>query len=289
MNLGGHDIGVCSWSLKPASATELVAALDALQLDHTQLALRPLLEMEPEHRRAELDVIARAEIALTAGMLNFEGENYASIGMIRKTGGFVPADLWPSRRDLVIRAADLAAEIGVDRVSVHLGFLPPGSDPGYPMLIERATELAQAFGEKSLTILFETGQERASDLLQFLNDLNCRNVAVNLDPANMLIYGSGDPVEAVHTLDRHIGHVHIKDAITSTAPGVEWGEEVPFGTGDIDQEAFCQALHDANYAGPLVIECETDPGDLEPIRTAIGRLAELFGGTATQADTEFSK
>ena len=79
----------------------------------------------------------------------------------------------------------------------------------------------------------ETGQETASELLQFLNDLPVRNVGVNFDPANMILYGSGDPIEAIETLDRHIRHVHIKDAVASENPGMDWGRTTPVGAGEV--------------------------------------------------------
>src|SRR5438552_2926803 len=78
------------------------------------------------------------------------------------------------------------------------------------------------------------GQEPAEELLEFLHELNAPNVHINFDPANMILYGAGDPIAAVRLLGKHIRHVHVKDATASTRPGVEWGEEVPFGTGQVN-------------------------------------------------------
>ncbi len=278
MNLAGHDIGVCNWSLKPSSAQDLIAVLDELSLDHLQLALPSLLKLDESARQAELDAYASADIAITAGMVGFEGENYGTIGSIRKTGGLVPSDLWPARRALAIAAGELASKIGIDRISLHLGFIPPGNDPTYATLLDRAREIARAWAAHDIDLLFETGQERASDLLTFLNDLNTKNVGVNFDPANMILYGAGDPVEAVGMLGRHIRHVHVKDAIASPRPGVEWGREVPFGEGEVDGTAFFRALIDAGYEGPLTIECEIHAADrLANVKTAIAKLEELLG------------
>lgn len=277
MNLAGHDIGVCSWSLKPASMGELVAAMDELQLDHLQLNLMPLLKLDPAQRQAEVDQLNAAEIAITAGMIGFAGENYSTIASIKVTGGLVPSDQWQARHDLAIEGGKIAKQFGIDAVSFHLGFIPPGSDPSYPTLITRTREIASAYADLGVDVLFETGQERANDLLMFLNDLNARNVGVNFDPANMILYGSGDPVEAVATLGRHIRHVHIKDAIASETPGVEWGKEVPFGEGDVDHTGFLRALQDANYTGPLVIEREAGPNRLADVKAAVAKLEELLG------------
>ena len=99
-----------------------------------------------------------------------------------------------------------------------------------------------ALADHGLELLMETGQEEDAELLQFLNDLAVRNVHINFDPANMILYGAGDPIEAVQTLGRHIRHVHIKDGTLSKQPGVIWGEEVPFGHGQVGPRRFFDAL-----------------------------------------------
>ncbi len=276
MNLAGHDIGVCSWSLKTQTTDELIATLDELQLDHLQLALGGLLVLDPAEQAKELEKLNQAEIAITAGMIGFVGENYATIASIRASGGFVPTEHWNVRKDLALAAGALCQQVGIDRVSTHLGFLPPGNDPTYVKLIERTRFIASQYADHGVDLLFETGQERATDLLMFLNDLNAKNVGINFDPANMILYGSGDPVEAVATLGRHIRHVHIKDAIQSATPGTEWGHEVPFGEGEVDHTAFLRALIDAGYDGPLVIEREAGETRLADIKSAILKLEQLL-------------
>jgi L-ribulose-5-phosphate 3-epimerase len=276
MNLSGHDIGVCSWSLKTASMSELVAALDELQLDHVQLSLLPLLELDDAAQQAEIEKLNAAEIAVTAGMVGFAGENYATIAKIKSTGGLVPSDQWQARHDRALAGGKLAKRFGIDAVSFHLGFIPPGSDPAYTTLITRTRQIATAYADLGVDLLFETGQERANDLLMFLNDLNARNAGVNFDPANMILYGSGDPVEAVGILGRHIRHVHIKDAVASDTPGIEWGTEVPWGQGDVDHTAFLRALQDANYEGPLVIEREAGATRMADVKAAVTKLEELL-------------
>ena len=141
--------------------------------------------------------------------------------------------------------------------------------PGYPKLIERIREIATAFGDLGLDLLMETGQEQANELLQFLNDLSVRNVHVNFDPANMILYGAGDPIEAIQILGRHIRHVHVKDGILSKQPGLKWGEEVPFGAGQVGPVRFLAALKSVGYTGPLVIEREAGNNRLADVRTAI--------------------
>ena len=122
----------------------------------------------------------------------------------------------------------------------------------------------------------ETGQEAATELLQFLNDVPMNNVFINFDPANMILYGAGNPIEAISIRDRHIAHVNIKDAKYSETPGSEWGEEVPFGTGEVSPGEFIGALHEAKYHGPLMIEREAGSDRLADVRFAIESLRQAL-------------
>jgi sugar phosphate isomerase/epimerase len=95
---------------------------------------------------------------------------------------------------------------------------------------------------------------------------------VNFDPANMILYGAGDPIEAIRTLGRHVRHVHVKDATASDRPGEAWGEEVAFGTGQVGPQRFLAALHRIDYRGPLAIEREAGNQRMADVRAAIEAL-----------------
>src|SRR6185369_16319577 len=86
----------------------------------------------------------------------------------------------------------------------------------------------------------ETGQEKAPTLLGVLSELDCPNVGVNFDPANMILYGKGDPVESLRLLASHVRQIHVKDAFPTLKPGT-WGREVPAGQGAVDWDAFFEA------------------------------------------------
>jgi sugar phosphate isomerase/epimerase len=97
-------------------------------------------------------------------------------------------------------------------------------------------------------------------------------VKVNFDPANMILYGAGEPIEAIGILGRHIGHVHVKDATSSNNPGTVWGTEVPFGTGQVPPREFLRALEDVGFTGPLAIEREAGETRIKDIAFAIETL-----------------
>jgi L-ribulose-5-phosphate 3-epimerase len=272
MNIGGFNIGVCSWSLKPVDMADLVAKVRELGLEHIQLSLAPLLFLDDKRKHQELGHLHAGGISLTGGMMSFPGEDYSSISMIRDTGGFVPEKEWPQRRAMTIQGAKLGVELGLKTIMTHVGFVPPSNHPNYEVVIAKVRDIAAILAEHSMDLLMETGQESATELLQFLNDLSTRNIHINFDPANMILYGAGDPLDAIRTLGRHIRHVHVKDAKHSNRPGVNWGEEVPFGTGEVDVPEFIVALKSVGYAGPLAIEREAGDQRVEDVKTAIETL-----------------
>ena len=277
MNISGHDIGVCSWSIQPKDTAQLVAGVKELGLSHVQLALGPLLMLDDKRKHFELGQLRSAGVTLTGGMIAFPGEDYSSIDAIRRTGGYVPDDQWELRRRMSDQAAALGAELGLKAVTTHVGFVPHKRQPGYDKMLGRVRDVARDFGGHGIELGMETGQESADELLEFLNDLDAPNVFVNFDPANMILYGAGDPVDAIRTLGRHIRHVHVKDGTTSQKPGEEWGEEVPFGTGDVGPQRFLAALHRIDYRGPLVIEREAGNQRMADVKTAIETLRTAAG------------
>jgi L-ribulose-5-phosphate 3-epimerase len=272
MNISGHDIGVCSWSLQPKDSAQLVAQVKELGLQHVQLALQPLLFLDDKRKHFELGQLRNAGFKLTAGMLSFPGEDYSSIDAIRRTGGYVPDAQWSIRKRMSEQAAQLGSELGLKAITTHVGFIPRKGETGYDKMLNRVRDIARDFGGRGIELGMETGQEPAGELLEFLDDLDTPNVFVNFDPANMVLYGAGDPIDAIRTLGRHVRHVHVKDGTASAQPGVQWGEEVPFGTGDVGPQRFLAALHRIDYRGPLVIEREAGSQRAADVRAAIEAL-----------------
>jgi sugar phosphate isomerase/epimerase len=252
----------------------MISTVRSIGLEHVQIALVPLLDKTEAERAVDRDLLRDSGLTLTAGMIDFPGDDYTTIATIRRTGGFVPDEMWPQRKEMTCRAARLSAEMGIRLLSFHFGFIPTSSDPFYHTMVERTREVARAAADHGVSLLVETGQESASELLQFLNDTNCRNVGVNFDPANMILYGSGDPIDAIEILERHIQHVHVKDAVSSGKPRVEWGKEVPFGTGEVGAEMFLDALEQVGYEGPLCIEREAGDDRIASVKAAIQALRD---------------
>jgi L-ribulose-5-phosphate 3-epimerase len=267
MSKATERIGVCTWSLQPGNPGELIQAVKALGISRVQLAMSPMVEDASAWGQAVGELRA-AGIEVVSGMFSPIGEDYTTLDTIRKTGGIVPDEHWEANLALAAAVAAIAQRESIGTVTFHAGFVPHDeSDPDYAKLRDRLITLAGVFADAGCDLLLETGQETADDLLAFLDAVGQPNVGVNFDPANMILYGKGDPILSVGKLINRVKNVHIKDATAATTPG-EWGAEVPAGTGEVDWSRFFKVLDEASYKGYLVIEREAGDDRAGDIATA---------------------
>lgn len=264
---GNWPVGVCTWSLQ-MGITDVAGTLDDLGVTHVHLAVGPAVEPEGGQYIA---VVKEQAWTITATMIDFPQEDYSTLETIRKSGGVVPDQFWPANRERFLQAAEVTARLGVPFLSMHAGFIEPEAPVAADKIRERIVSLADASAAQGVTLLLETGQETAEEMRKFLEALDHPSLGVNLDPANMILYDKGNPVEAVHTLAPWNKHVHIKDALYTQKPGT-WGTEVPWGEGEVDDQAFLRALKEINYSGALAIEREAGNQRVNDIRSAIERL-----------------
>ena len=215
-------------------------------------------------------------ITLTCVFGGFDGESYADIPTTQKTVGLVPAETRAARTAEMKEIADFANLLGCKCVGLHIGFIPHDtSDPQYAQVVAVAQELCDHCKTMGQSVHLETGQETADGLLQFIGDVARDNLKVNFDPANMILYGTGEPIEAVKKVGKHLGSVHCKDAKWAANPGQEWGQEVPVGEGDVNFEAYLNALKEVGYEGPLTIEREI-PQEPERQKQEIGHAVTVL-------------
>ena len=272
-----NPISVCSWSFqKPIRA--VADEMEKLGVQHVHLALQPFLEGDARHGAAEgalakgyvEGLIDAGKWKVSASMLSFSYEDYTTPVTIRKTGGIVPDEHWEANRKLIREAAKLAVQFKTPYLTLHAGYLDEKSPSAVAKFTDRVKFMADVCGENGLKLLLETGQETADDLVRFLGTV--KNVWVNFDPANMLLYGMGDPVVAVAKLAPWILHVHAKDALPSPQPGREWGTEVPWGEGKVNAKAFLAALEEMGYKGAIAVEREGGSQRAADIARAVSRL-----------------
>ena len=261
-------LGVCSWSLQPVSADDLLTKLAATGLTRTQIALDPIRENAKGAWTDFAGLCARKGVTCVSGMISTVGEDYTTLESIKRTGGVVPDSTWPETWKNIQADAELAQRMGLKLVTFHAGFLPhEESDPSFAKLLGRLRQVADLFAGKKMTVGLETGQEEAGTLASFLKKLDRQNVGVNFDPANMILYDKGDPVSALRTLGPWVKQCHLKDATRTKTPGT-WGEEVRLGTGQVDWKGFFRALDAAGFKGDLCIEREAGTQRVADIRAA---------------------
>jgi sugar phosphate isomerase/epimerase len=274
-------VGVCSWSLQPDSPQDLVEKVRACGVDCVQLALAS----EPTGGAPAGEVVralAQAGIAICSGMLSTVGESYATIDSIRRTGGVRPDAHWTANLARARAVAELAKSSRIPLVTFHAGFLPEDRrDAERAKLVGRLRAFADTFEHAGVRVGLETGQERAETLLEVLDEVGSRALGVNFDPANMILYGNGDPVDALEMLAPRVVQVHVKDARASRVTG-EWGEEVPVGKGAVDWPRFFTVLDRAQPRIDLVIERESGNNRVADVRSAREFLRRLAPAGSTR-------
>ena len=215
-------------------------------------------------------------ITATAVFGGFEGESYADIPTVIETVGLVPPATRESRFAEMKEISDFAKHLGCSVIALHLGFVPHDkSNKLYEQTLTITQELCDYAKANGQSLHLETGQETAEGLIQFIVDTKCDNLFVNFDPANMILYGAGEPIEALRLLGDRVRSVHFKDAKWADRPGKEWGEEVRLGDGEVDIHKYMQTLKSIGYDGPLTIEREI-PQEPARQKTEIGHAVSLI-------------
>ena len=210
--------------------------------------------------------------------------------------GFGNKELNPELIEKSKRIIDLAKDLETDVVTTHIGVVPGDKNhERYKIMQEACFELSRYADSIDAHFAIETGPETSETLKGFLDSLDSTGVAVNLDPANLVMVTGDDPVKAVHNLKKYIVHTHAKDGnkladgnpefiygVVHPVPeefrGVKYFEEVPLGTGTVDFPAYLKALEEIGYRGFLTIEREVGDNPEADIKTAADFLAGIIKG-----------
>jgi sugar phosphate isomerase/epimerase len=267
------ETGLVFWAEKDAATH--IAHLKSFGLRVCQLGVAPTLDTTAAVNEWK-EAIERERIIVSGAVVAYTGEDYANLAKVHETVGFTAPGYAAERIARTKQASDFAAALGITSLSCHIGFIPEEqASPIYTELIGIARELCDACAANNQDFVLETGQESAYTLLQFLADVKKPNLKVNFDPANMILYGSGDPIAALDLLQKHVGSVHCKDGTSPKSLG-ELGSEVALGNGEVDFPAFFTTLKKIGFTGPLVIEREEPNAEQrdKDIRLAIERITE---------------
>lgn len=243
--------------------------------------------MAPQELAGPIREAARTNnVEITAFMTMGEGRTVWNLRDGPKTIGIVPRGTRAGRVAALKRASDLAKICGVPAVHTHCGFIPENpNDPLYAEVVTVIRDLVQHCRNNGQTFLCETGQETPITLLRVIQDVGLDNIAVNLDVANLILYGNGEPVGALDVLGKHVKGLHAKDGLYPTDP-YGLGTEVPIGKGKVRFPEVIEKLRELNYAGPITIEREiSGPKQEQDIRDARLYLQNLIDRAYGQGST----
>lgn len=266
--------GVVFWAERDDLATVLSFGVRTGQLViHGGMTLNQ--EVAEEWKAA----LAAANFTLVTVFAAYDGEDYADIPTVERTVGFIPPATRASREARTLAVSDFAAALGVGSIACHVGFVPEDeSDPNYIAvrdLVRRICDHAAGHGQ---TFALETGQERAELLLHFIHDVDRPNLRINFDPANLILYGTDEPISALRKVAPLVVSVHCKDGDGPPAgkPGA-LGSERALGKGSVGIERFVATLKEVGFPGPLNVEREAENQQerLRDIKEGVALLRKL--------------
>ena len=174
------------------------------------------------------------------------------------TLGLVPPAYRMKRAEELIKAAEFATKIGVTRVATHVGFLPENiNDPEYYGIVAILKYIIKQYKALGVNFLFETGQETPVTLLRVIQEIGMDNVGINMDTANLILYGKANSADAISVFGKYVMDTHIKDGFYPTE-GKELGKEVKVGDGLANIPEVVKRLDAVGYTGNYIIEREIE-------------------------------
>jgi sugar phosphate isomerase/epimerase len=246
----GGELGV------EASPDQIVTSVKSLGVSCGQLGLHGTADLGPAAQKAWTEAFAKHNLTVVTVFPAYKGESYADVETVQKTVGFMPPGTRQEREKRTYESSDFAKAIGVSELATHIGYVPEStSDPDYVAVRDMVRRVCDYCAKNGQTFALETGQEPGAVLKEFIEDVDRPNLRVNFDPANMILYGSGEPLPALELVKDWVETVHCKDGTWPKAKGT-LGSETPLGKGDVGMDRFVAKLKEIGYTGPLTIERE---------------------------------
>ncbi len=223
------------------------------------------------------DAVVKSSSAADVGICGFWGGYPGPSNFNFREGpvtlGLVPQEFRAQRVEALKKWADFASRIGAPALITHCGFIPENmTDPEFDPVVEAIAEVASYCRERHIEFWFETGQETPVVLLRTIERIGTGNLGINLDPANLLMYGKGNPIDSLDVFGEYVRNIHVKDGLCPT-DGDNLGEEVQVGQGKVRFPKFLQSLRNIGFDGELVIEREiSGEKKVEDIRQTVQNL-----------------
>jgi len=257
---------------------DLLAAAESFGVGQVELNCWDPSTYSPALARSIQAEAGRRGIHLTALWAGWPGPSVWDFIDGPRTLGIVPPEWREVRVAALKKGADFAHATGLPAIITHLGFIPENaSDSAFPGVVAAVREVAEYAAGLGLGFWFETGQETPVTMLRLIHEVGTGNLGVNLDPANLILYGRANPVDALDVFGRYVRSVHAKDGLYPTDP-YRLGQETKIGQGKVNFPRLVARLEEIGYDGPFIIEREiTGEQQTVDIKEAVGYLTKLLG------------
>ena len=278
------EIGLMFWAGQ--DARETLRKAKEFGVRSGQLGFPGELPLEGAAERWR-DALDEEKFSAVTTVCSYVGEDYADVPTVQRTVGLVPESTRAERIARTKAVSDVARALGIESVACHIGFVPHDeSEPLYAQIRDVTRDICDHCGKNGQAFTLETGQEPAKVLLRFIENVARANLKINFDPANMILYGTGDPIDALGVLGKLVISVHCKDG---DWPPVDQptalGKERPLGEGSVNIPNFISKLKEIGYTGILSIEREEqdEKKRAADIRKAVSLLKSLTGRSGQAA------
>lgn len=251
-------IGTCVLMSSMDGLAEKFATLRKHNFDTCQLvSWNPSIWTE-ENAALVKKMLEENEITVSAFWCGWDGPKVWNFYDGQLTLGLVPVEYRQMRIENLCNGADFAHKLGITDVVTHMGFIPENPyDPNFSSFCVAVRTVAKHLQANGQWLLFETGQETPVTLLRCFEQVGCDNLGINLDTANLILYGKANPVDALEVFGKYVRNIHAKDGCYPTN-GHELGLEKKIGEGKVDFKGFFTKLHELGYHSWVTIENELD-------------------------------
>ena len=251
-------IGTCVNFSSPEEIPAKLAVLKENGFDSCQLISWTPSVWTPENAEFLKKCLKQYGITVSAFWCGWNGPVIWNFYDGQLTLGLVPPEYRQMRIQNLCDGADFAHSLGISDVVTHMGFIPENPyDPNFHSFCVAVRTVAQHLKQNGQYLLFETGQETPVTLLRCFETVGMDNLGINLDTANLILYGKANPVDALDVFGTYVRNLHAKDGLYPVN-GHDLGQEVPIGEGKVDFIALFEKLHELGYDSYVTIEREIE-------------------------------
>lgn len=251
-----NDIGVLISYKKEVDLIERFKLAQSMGINSCQLSIWDESMYSEEYAEIINNAVAQTGFKITAIWAGWDGPREWNFTYGPSTIGLVPPTYRDSRLSMLKKASNLASSIGVDKIITHVGFIPENPDhPDFAGTVGALRNICRYMKARNQYFLFETGQETPVTMLRTIQAIETDNVGINLDTANLILYGKANTLDSLDVFGKYVMETHIKDGVYPV-DGMKLGKEVPAGQGKANLPAVIKKLKELGFTGTFTIERE---------------------------------